>query len=73
MHGTAGMSDVVGLLLTKDLIVIDPEECTSVRAMVEFFGRRVHKVYEDTSLGEVLKDFKTELKLWELWLLKRIF
>ena len=59
VHGPASMSDVVGLLLTKDLIVIDPEECTSVRAMVEFFGRRVHKVYEDTSLGEVLKDFKT--------------
>lgn len=37
-----GRGDVVGLLLTKDLILIDPDESISVRNMMQFFGRGVH-------------------------------
>ena len=54
-----GRGDVVGLLLTKDLILIDPDESISVRNMMQFFGRGVHTLREEDTLGKVLQKFKT--------------
>jgi metal transporter CNNM len=51
-------NDIVGLLLVKDLIMIDPEDNTSVQQLVPFFGRRIHFVFDDQKLNEVLKVFK---------------
>lgn len=48
---------VVGVLLTKDLILIDPEDNTSVSAVVQFFGRQIQYLWFDTKLPEVLKIF----------------
>ena len=36
--------DIVGLLFTKDLILVDPEEATKVKNVVNFFSRTIHKV-----------------------------
>mmetsp|Transcript_9605 Transcript_9605/g.10940 ORF Transcript_9605/g.10940 Transcript_9605/m.10940 type:complete len:586 (+) Transcript_9605:191-1948(+) len=51
--------NVVGIVLTKDLIVIDPEESTSVKAVVHFFGRPVHWLFTDCPLSEALALFKS--------------
>ena len=50
---------IVGMLLTKDLIVVDPEESTTVKAMLQFFGRNVEMLYPDQKLGEALALFKS--------------
>ena len=52
-------NDIVGLLLTKDLIMIDPEEGTTVRAMIQFFGRKVEWLWPDNKLKQVLAMFKS--------------
>lgn len=37
-------NDIVGLLFTKDLILLDPEDATMVKDVVSFFSRTIHKV-----------------------------
>ena len=37
-------NDIVGLLFTKDLILVDPEEATLVKNVVNFFSRAIFKV-----------------------------
>ncbi|KAG5192642.1 putative magnesium and cobalt efflux protein corC [Tribonema minus] len=54
----AGRDDIVGLVFTKDLIFIDPEDETPVKNFVQIFGRGVQVVWPDQRLGEVLKLFK---------------
>jgi len=50
--------DIVGLLFTKDLILVDPEEATKVKNVVNFFSRTIHKVPSDQQLGQLLNNFK---------------
>ena len=52
-------NDVVGMILTKDLIMIDPEDGHTVMAAMQLFGRNVHQVFPNMKLPEVLKDFKS--------------
>jgi len=49
---------VVGILLTKDLIFVDPEDETPVKSFVDMFGRNVQTAWYDTKLSEILKIFK---------------
>lgn len=51
-------NNIIGLLFTKDLIFIDPEDETPVRSFVEIFGRGLHVVWTDDRLGDVLRDLK---------------
>jgi len=53
-----GVQDVIGLLFTKDLIFIDPDDETPVRNFVQIFGRAYHFVWPDEKLGEVLRYLK---------------
>ena len=50
--------DILGLLLVKDLIFIDPEDATPVENFIKVFGRATQFVWEDQKLDEVLKEFK---------------
>mmetsp|Transcript_1360 Transcript_1360/g.2227 ORF Transcript_1360/g.2227 Transcript_1360/m.2227 type:complete len:525 (+) Transcript_1360:774-2348(+) len=50
---------IVGLLFTKDLILIDPEDSTSVKSVVQFFGRPVQFLWPDTTLSDALALFKS--------------
>jgi len=50
---------IVGLLFTKDLILIDPEDCTSVRSVIQFFGRPVHTLWPDDKLSKALALFRS--------------
>ena len=36
--------DIVGLLFAKDLILLDPEDATLVKNVVNFFSRAIYKV-----------------------------
>ena len=50
--------DILGLLLVKDLIFIDPEDATPVENFIKVFGRATQFVWEDQKLDEVLREFK---------------
>jgi metal transporter CNNM len=52
-------NNVTGLLFTKDLIFVDPEDSTRVGDFVEIFGRSLHVVWADDTLGDVLRDLKS--------------
>ena len=53
-------NDVVGLILAKDLIFVDPEDCTPVQGFLSLFGRKPGVVWHDSKLGETLTMFKQE-------------
>lgn len=50
--------DIVGILLVKDLIFVDPDDETPVRNFIQIFGRNFHLIWPDDKLGDVLKIFK---------------
>lgn len=52
-------NNVVGILFTKDLILLDPEDNVSIRNVLHFFSRTVMKVREENTLSEVLNLFKS--------------
>jgi metal transporter CNNM len=51
-------NNIIGLLLVKDLIFVDPEDDTPVRSFVQIFGRGVHVVWLNDKLGDILKELK---------------
>lgn len=50
--------DIVGILLVKDLIFVDPDDETPVRNFIQIFGRNFHLIWPDDKLGDVLRTFK---------------
>ena len=51
-------NNIIGLLFVKDLIFLDPEDCVPVRSFIQIFGRNVHVVWPDDTLGDVLAELK---------------
>ncbi|KEP64193.1 UNVERIFIED_CONTAM: CBS domain-containing protein [Hammondia hammondi] len=49
---------IVGLLFVKDLILVDCHAEVEVRKLLQFFGRGLYAVDDDTPLLELLKTFK---------------
>jgi len=49
---------IVGVLLVKDLAFLNPEDSTPVRTILEYYGRQIKRVYHDTGLDELLKEFR---------------
>jgi metal transporter CNNM len=52
-------NDMQGLLFTKDLIFIDPEDDTPVQQFVQVFGRSCITTYPNQTLGNLLKLLKS--------------
>ncbi len=50
--------DIIGILLVKDLIFVDPDDSTPVRNFIQIFGRNFHLLWPDDTLGDVLRIFK---------------
>lgn len=50
---------MIGLLLVKDLIFVDPEDDTRVSDVINIFGRSLNTVWPDDKLGDVLRELKT--------------
>lgn len=48
---------VVGLLSTKDLILVDPEDALAVEQLLAHCGREVMMVWNDTPVNTLFKDF----------------
>ena len=51
-------NNIIGILFTKDLIFVDPEDETPVRNFISIFGRGAHLVWPDDTLGDVLRELK---------------
>jgi len=49
---------VTGLLFVKDLALLNPEDNHSVRKILQVYGRNLPRIHADTSLAEVLSEFK---------------
>ncbi|CAI5715632.1 unnamed protein product [Hyaloperonospora brassicae] len=51
-------NDVVGIVFTKDLIYVDPNENVPLIAFARVFAVAAHRIWLDAELGEVLSVFK---------------
>ena len=52
------LNNVIGLLLVKDLIFVDPEDHMPVRNFIQIFGRSFLQVWPDQKLVDTLRLFK---------------
>eukprot|EP00746_Dinoflagellata_sp_MGD_P011512 gnl/MRDRNA2_/MRDRNA2_124165_c0_seq1.p1 gnl/MRDRNA2_/MRDRNA2_124165_c0~~gnl/MRDRNA2_/MRDRNA2_124165_c0_seq1.p1 ORF type:complete len:487 (+),score=97.24 gnl/MRDRNA2_/MRDRNA2_124165_c0_seq1:85-1461(+) len=50
----------VGLLLTKDLVLVDPNDAVELGAICKIFGRKLAPFHLDQKLGEVFDSFKAK-------------
>ncbi|KAF4323710.1 hypothetical protein JM18_000786 [Phytophthora kernoviae] len=55
---TLDQNDVVGIVFTKDLIYVDPNEGVPLIAFARVFAVAAHRIWLDAQLGEVLSVFK---------------
>lgn len=51
-------NDVIGVVVTKDLIFVDPEDAMPLREFLKVFGRPVERFMMDDTCGEALSRFK---------------
>ncbi|CAH0493917.1 unnamed protein product [Peronospora farinosa] len=51
-------NDVVGIVFTKDLIYVDPNQDIPLMAFARVFAVAAHRIWLDAQLGEVLSVFK---------------
>lgn len=51
--------NIVGMLFTKDLVVINQDDELPLSTILAFYGREVIKVFPDTHLDEMMKIFKS--------------
>lgn len=51
-------NDIVGVLVTKDLIFVDPEDAVPIEQFLKVFGRQLEAFTPDTTCGEALTRFK---------------
>lgn len=50
--------DILGLILVKDLLLLDPQDATPVRNVLAMFGRKMEILWPDTDLPQALRLFK---------------
>lgn len=51
-------NDIVGIIFTKDLIYVDPNQDVPLIAFARVFAVAAHRIWLDAQLGEVLSVFK---------------
>nr|XP_020021573.1 metal transporter CNNM3 isoform X2 [Castor canadensis] len=51
-------SNIVDMLYLKDLVFVDPEDCTPLSTITRFYNHPLHFVFNDTKLDAVLEEFK---------------
>lgn len=54
----ANKDDIIGLILVKDLLFVDPEDATPLKNFVQLFGRQPTLVWQDDTLGLALAGFR---------------
>ena len=51
-------SNIVGLLLAKDLIILNPDDNTPLAAILSLYSRNVPRVLASTTLDRMLSEFR---------------
>lgn len=51
-------NSIVGLLIVKDLVLINSDNCMPLTTLIALYGRPVMKVFSDATLSDMLKMFK---------------
>lgn len=51
-------TNVVGLLFVKDLAFVDPDDCTPLKVICEFYSHEVRYVAQSVKLDNLLEDFR---------------
>uniref|UniRef100_A0AAJ7WKL7 Metal transporter n=1 Tax=Petromyzon marinus TaxID=7757 RepID=A0AAJ7WKL7_PETMA len=51
-------ANVVDLLCVRDLAMVEPADCTSLRTIARFYSRPLHFVFNDTQLHAVMDEFR---------------
>ncbi|XP_026113787.1 metal transporter CNNM1-like [Carassius auratus] len=51
-------SNIVDILFVKDLAFVDPDDCTPLKTITQFYKHPLHYVFNDTKLDAVLEQFK---------------
>ncbi|XP_055080121.1 metal transporter CNNM1-like [Periophthalmus magnuspinnatus] len=51
-------SNIVDILFVKDLAFVDPDDCTSLKTITQFYKHPLHCVFNDTKLDAMLEEFK---------------
>ncbi|XP_012989530.2 metal transporter CNNM1 [Esox lucius] len=51
-------SNIVDILFVKDLAFVDPDDCTQLKTITQFYKHPMHYVFSDTKLDVMLEEFK---------------
>ncbi|KAG7257756.1 hypothetical protein CRUP_000937 [Coryphaenoides rupestris] len=51
-------SNIVDILFVKDLAFVDPDDCTPLKTITQFYRHPMHSVFDDTKLDVMLDEFK---------------
>ncbi|KAJ8284689.1 hypothetical protein COCON_G00035390 [Conger conger] len=51
-------SNIVDILFVKDLAFVDPDDCTPLKTITQFYKHPMHCVFNDTKLDAMLEEFK---------------
>ncbi|XP_068177898.1 metal transporter CNNM1-like [Antennarius striatus] len=51
-------SNIVDILFVKDLAFVDPDDCTPLKTITQFYKHPLHHVFNDTKLDAMLEEFK---------------
>lgn len=51
-------SNIVAVMLAKDMAFVDPDDCTPIRTLCQFYQNPWSFVFEDVTLDIMLKEFK---------------
>ncbi|XP_052007390.1 metal transporter CNNM1-like [Xyrauchen texanus] len=51
-------SNIIDILFVKDLAFVDPDDCTPLKTITQFYKHPLHCVFNDTKLDAMLEQFK---------------
>lgn len=51
-------ANIVDILFVKDLAFVDPDDCTPLKTITQFYRHPMHCVFSDTKLDVMLEEFK---------------
>ena len=46
---------IIGLLIVKDLLLLDPQDAIPISTILNLYGRPVTKVFDDVQLADLLQ------------------
>ncbi|KAK5925931.1 hypothetical protein CgunFtcFv8_021545 [Champsocephalus gunnari] len=55
-------SNIVDILFVKDLAFVDPDDCTPLKTITQFYKHPLHCVFNDTKLDAMLEEFKKDTR-----------